>query len=402
MIKVKRMLSQKRLDWTDIHLDALRGLAALVVVLGHARGLFFSTLISATSFDPVATQKASEASERLSIGHEAVIVFFVLSGYLVGGSVLRAFSTGSWSWRDYLVKRIVRLWIVLIPAILIGIVLDQIGMQFFTQAGGIYTAPAGQDYVTSNVLAEGYAPSTILGNIFFLQTVFVPMAGVNQPLWSLANEFWYYLLFPLLLLVVQPKAAMVRRVACVLGAIGLMALIGGHASYLFLTWTLGALVAWAPRAIPRNWAPKTVPVAALLFAVACFGARKFGLTMIAGETLMAILSGALIYVIKCQVGTTQPSLYSRAAHFFSRISYTLYLTHLPFVVLLCAIVNAPWSKWTFLPLTVSLFVAVCTAAVLWATLLYNVFEAKTDAARAAVIGLLARWSRLRQSYAPNV
>jgi len=40
-------------------------------------------------------------------------------------------------------------------------------------------------------------------NVFFLQTITVPVYGSNSPLWSLANEFWYYLLFPLLLLAPQ-------------------------------------------------------------------------------------------------------------------------------------------------------------------------------------------------------
>lgn len=396
------MLDQKRLAWTDIHLDALRGLAALVVALGHARGLFFATLISGASSDTGATAKAAEVAERISIGHEAVIVFFVLSGYLVGGSVLRAVSAGKWSWKDYLIKRIVRLWIVLIPAILIGVAIDNFGMQLFNQAGGIYSAPSGQDYVTPGVLAEGYAPSTILGNVFFLQSVFFPMAGVNQPLWSLANEFWYYLLFPLILFAVRPKMELVRRVVCVLGVVAIIALIGVHASFLFLTWTLGALVAWAPRLIPQRWSAKTALVAGLLFAIAFFSAKKFGLSLIAGETLLAILSGGLIYVLKCHVGTTQPSPYSRIARFFSKISYTLYLTHLPFLVLLCAAVNSPWSQWNFSALTAIQFLAIYAATVLWATLLYNLFEAKTDNARLAVVGLLARWTRRRQSVAPIV
>ena len=49
-------------------------------------------------------------------GHTAVIVFFLLSGYFVGGSVLRQVEAGTWSWQRYLTERMSRLWIVLIPA----------------------------------------------------------------------------------------------------------------------------------------------------------------------------------------------------------------------------------------------------------------------------------------------
>ena len=52
-------------------------------------------------------------------GHTAVIIFFVLSGYLVGKHVYLAFNTGRWSWREYAIKRLSRLWIVLIPALIL-------------------------------------------------------------------------------------------------------------------------------------------------------------------------------------------------------------------------------------------------------------------------------------------
>src|SRR5262249_53262489 len=38
---------------------------------------------------------------------------------------------------------------------------------------------------------------TFVGNLLFLQTIFCTTFGSNGPLWSLSNEFWYYVLFPL-------------------------------------------------------------------------------------------------------------------------------------------------------------------------------------------------------------
>jgi peptidoglycan/LPS O-acetylase OafA/YrhL len=46
-------------------------------------------------------------------------------------------------------------------------------------------------------LAPNYTATTFVGNLAFLQTIAVPIFGTNGPMWSLANEFWYYLIFPL-------------------------------------------------------------------------------------------------------------------------------------------------------------------------------------------------------------
>ncbi|WP_456450343.1 hypothetical protein [Hydrogenimonas sp.] len=66
-------------------------LAALVVVLSHVRAVSFP------SFDNLGE---SGIFWKLfyfitSLGHEAVIVFFVLSGYLIGGEILRGLNSGN-------------------------------------------------------------------------------------------------------------------------------------------------------------------------------------------------------------------------------------------------------------------------------------------------------------------
>ena len=59
-------------------------------------------------------------------GHQAVIIFFVLSGYLISGSIYRMISACRWSWRKYLTHRLVQLWIVPFPALLLGLAPDRI------------------------------------------------------------------------------------------------------------------------------------------------------------------------------------------------------------------------------------------------------------------------------------
>ena len=64
------------------------------------------------------------------LGHQAVLVFFVLSGYFVGGSVVDGFQRRRFSWTGYGIARLSRLWTVLLPALLLTLVLDTLGTQF--------------------------------------------------------------------------------------------------------------------------------------------------------------------------------------------------------------------------------------------------------------------------------
>ena len=54
--------------------------------------------------------------------------------------------------------------------------------------------------------------TAFIGNMFGLQTILVPSFGGNFPLWSLANETWYYILFPLLVLVLRGRSIAWRRI----------------------------------------------------------------------------------------------------------------------------------------------------------------------------------------------
>ena len=108
----------------SVHLDALRGIAAVGVCLSHLRDFFF------VDYPHPAHKNLLLAAIHLVSGlrHQWVIVFFVLSGYLVGGSVLRSMALGRWSWREYLLNRLTRLYIVLVPALVLGGLLDATGI----------------------------------------------------------------------------------------------------------------------------------------------------------------------------------------------------------------------------------------------------------------------------------
>jgi peptidoglycan/LPS O-acetylase OafA/YrhL len=149
--------------------------------------MFFSTLATPNALKDAGTLARTNVTEGvITIGHEAVMVFFVLSGFLVGGSVLKLMSRDLWSWNNYLIKRLTRLWIVLIPALLLGLALDLGGSHIFSGTASIYSSPAGSHSSARPILDPCTAPPYFWGIWVFFKTYSYPRqeptlrCGVSQ------------------------------------------------------------------------------------------------------------------------------------------------------------------------------------------------------------------------------
>lgn len=366
--------------WAISHLNAVRGLAALAVVYAHARILFFP---------PLAIAAGAAGPRFMTIGHEAVMIFFVLSGYLVGGSVLRSMRGQGWSWRDYLIKRLVRLWVVLIPAIALGVLLDTLGMHLFGGPGSVYAAGPALEFVSPDALGSEHSGSVILGNLLFLQTILVPTVGTNVPLWSLANEFWYYLAFPFALMAADPRCRPAGRIGGAVAVVAILALIGWDASLLMLPWLMGAAVSQLPRLIPPRLRVGAAWLAAAGVALVFLATKKYAVELHWAELVTGPAVALLLYAVTCQDQLGKTGLYGRISDVLARISYTLYLTHLPFLIFLFAAFGGVWAVRPLSAGSLAQFIGLYAAALVWAWLLYRLFESRTDAVRDAVTRRIA-------------
>ena len=154
-------------DDVSLKLDALRFLAAISVVCAHASQLAYT---------------GPHQGELIAFGRMGVVVFFLLSGFVIA-YVCDAKHRG---WRDYLVARLARLHSVFLAALLLTAAADSLGR---SMAPGVYAG-------------TGAAPglSNLVGAPFFVSFLHESFAGSlrwlsNGPLWSIAYEFWYYILF---------------------------------------------------------------------------------------------------------------------------------------------------------------------------------------------------------------
>ena len=319
------------------------------------------------------------------MGHQWVIVFFVMSGYLVGGSVLRSVKAGRWSWRRYLLDRLSRLYIVLLPALLLGGAIDWAGMHMKgTEA--VYTGQSGMHALSINVHATLTLPA-LLGNSLFLQTIAlpgmggrqVPLFGSNGPLWSLCNEFWYYIAFPLLVLLLAKGRSWSTRAICALGLVAWGWFVGANVAWLAIPWLMGATIAYIPTLrTARPW----MRGLAIVFALALLGA---GLALgkardtLPSNLVLGVVVTFLIWVILHCATAPLPSLYVRASHRAARSSYTLYLVHLPMLIFLKASLHLPRAlpSWHVCAVRVVLLIVI----LVYAQLVYELFEKNTERVR---------------------
>ena len=224
------------------------------------------------------------------------MIFFVLSGYLVGGSIVRSLRTAQWSWRVYLTKRMTRLYVVLLPAIAIGAMLDYAGIHLFG-TGSIYTAPEGMGLGTLASLLSRLQPSVLLGNAFFLESIRIPYPGTNASIWSLVNEFWYYLAFPMLALAWAKGRSWTVRLGYASGAGAVLAFVGWHIAILFPIWIFGALGSMLPRRSSVNHSRKISALFGLLLLSGMIAVRLLRLQTVPADYLIGLLTMLLIWAV---------------------------------------------------------------------------------------------------------
>ena len=348
------------------HLDMTRGVAARAVLVYHVRYRFFldysdlssSTIVSKLFYIVTA------------FGHDAVMVFFVLSGYFISASVIRDNKRGRWSWGRYGISRATRLYVVLLPALALTAGWDLLGLHLFGESV-IYTGQ-GRPWLHDFFPVENrLAPHVAVGNAVFLQMITVPPFGSNTPLWSLSFEWWYYALFPLAWVSLKGSRSLAGCVIQLSLFATILFLISREMLLYFPIWLMGTCVALLPRISPFGKWQSTAHTLAAAFGfcgivtVCHLGPVKelFGNSVIAIDYVTGVCFSMLLYFMLHNEQAGVSGLYSRTAVRLAGLSYTLYLVHMPFLVFLRAafISDYPWS-----PDVRHIFFAVLIAAAAFA------------------------------------
>lgn len=319
-------------------LNLSRWVAAWLVLVGHVRHIVLVDLSSV----PHATLIDKGIYFVTGLGHEAVVIFFVISGFLVGGTTLERWQRQGPDLKRYATARFSRIYTVLLPAMAVAWLMDLAGLRWFN-GSELYTNPMRYHTISLNSdISAGLDTHTLLGNLFMLQGISSGIFGSNNPLWSLAYEWWYYVLFALLAAAWTGQGPW-RTVGAATGLL-LAVWLPGHVTLWGGIWLLGLLThRWTSS---PAWRPP--PLIGLgLFALALVWSRvshnvenvNHPETLLTSFTRDLVLGAAFSMALASVTRLRAALGFNRLHAWLADFSYTTYLCHFPAMVLLIAVAD---------------------------------------------------------------
>lgn len=292
-------MSNKR----ELIIDYIRGVAALMVVVGHVRAMFFG----ATPADISLLESAFYFISGFAT--HAVYIFFGLSGYLLGGIAIKNIGNRRRLFQQ-LFRRLVRLWVVLVPCLL------------FTLACHFALSPDvinGEFREIWNSGPTDNAPyeinlTTFLANLFFLNEYIGGSYGINSPLWSLSFEATFYVAIFALFLSFRTRVLIPTLMSIIVLLILNPHMIGGA-----LVFSVGAVLKICFAKSNRKLLALSVVLLLLIVLTISRIYPQFNLIWL---VIIGCASVLLIHYssVKCEV----PILV-----WLAKISYSLYVVHFP-------------------------------------------------------------------------
>jgi len=290
------------------------------------------------------------------LGHVAVLVFFVLSGFLVGGKSIIRIREHKFDIKSYALDRSVRIFLPLIGSLLFII--------------PIYLICD----IKINMLQW-------LGNLLQLQGIFV--APVTGPLWSLSYEAWFYILFGATGVILSTYArGWGTLISCVILFICAFVFTKLNASYL-LIWVSGAI---AYLFIPIK--PNKIVVALAIFMSFAFLAllqlsysSRYLVSTGYSQEVLELCFSLCFSILVCMIVCIRPDhkvtiAINRMSVRLAAFSYTLYLTHYPLMVLFSHFGLQKSKHLDFY--SVSMFLCAVTLSIVVAYTVYWIFEKRTQ------------------------
>ena len=332
----------------SLYLDIVRFAAACLVYLTHSNQRWLvSDVVPASVF-----------------AHSAVVVFFVLSGFVIAYVT----ATKDRDWIAYTSSRLSRIYSVALPALLLTLVLDAIGRQLLSS---VYHFPF--DYFAVRLLASAF----MLNEWWFVSiTTFS-----NAPYWSITFGLWSCAAFGLL--------TFVRGRAEWAWGLGLLLVMGPKIILLAPLWWLGVYLYHSP-----TFRGLSVASAWLLFLLSFISIilfQAFELSTYFSEMLRGYVGGALHreltfsnfflgdYILSplvflnfagarrlLQSASATPMILARLIWWTASSTFILYLVHQPVLTFWGAVLRGDPSGWNYWVVT-TLLTAVTVVLISLAT-----------------------------------
>ena len=350
-------------------IDALRGLAALVVLMAHARSMLWvgvSETYRQHGWQPDLNAWLGYLSAPLGLGGRGVTLFFVLSGYCIhrrSAQLLAANPGARLNSMVFFVRRFWRIYPTYFAALLVTALIDG------WLAGWTGSSPPGQDnslyaFLISCVSLQGYL---------------APHFGSNGVFWTLAMEVHLYAAYPLLFVLSRrwgPQGALLCTLFAGMGYVVVDALTGLERRLphrfeigpVFLpywfTWTIGFFLAEVEAGRAADWGDRR-------WRLLGTGGLAAGLALtVTGHHYVAEVGWALFFA-----ALLRWSLVPEGRRFWNRrfglglalvgfFSYSLYAIHAPLLRVFQSLL-APTHPQKFATLWPALGGVACVIPVAW-------------------------------------
>ena len=362
----------------SVYLDLVRATAALLVLFYHAAT---NNELGGTWLRPVFAHT----------GTPGVIIFFVLSGFVITWAA----DTKEKTLKVFFINRLARLWSVVIPALAVTFLADEIGYKIYPQ---VYLAIDDWTSLLAHPFSHLAMSGAFLNQIWFLDVR--PLS--NNPFWSLSYEWWYYAAFGLFVLIPG-------RVGLIL-CLAALALMGPKIWLLFPVWLMGVFIYQRLRRGAGRDLPLWAAVPMFLAPLGVGGVLKLDRLLHIREHIeatvdphtisfsiifvLAFLFGALvalnIYAFPSLERFLTPALMriQRPVRWVAGATLSIYLFHYPLLYFFGAVFHVQPTS----PFWINLAIVICTLAGCFA------LSAITEDKKRAVRGWIeAVWSFAAQA-----
>ncbi|MCP3750804.1 acyltransferase [Pseudomonas sp. SBB6] len=313
------MLSEHKSIDKDIspQLDTARGWSAILVLIAHAQQVFIAPLYQ--SLHPV----------FLLLAQASVMVFFVLSGFLICKSVTRNNrDNGQFATSIYATDRANRVLPPFLFALAILFLLN-IAAPFVFPSGTNEFLNAGKFMASTGFIVE---PENMIGTLLFVNGFLTENITAGYPFWSLSFEVWYYFALALMVSIKGIRGFLITLIFMI--SMGLL-----NKSFLFssIVWFAGVAIAILHNKNAINAKLFTsvslaAGATAISFAIFFFNSHigiaspdQADWKMMSGWKVSSGIFFASILGLLLIKKISIPTLYPSSSGF----SYTLYVIHFP-------------------------------------------------------------------------
>jgi peptidoglycan/LPS O-acetylase OafA/YrhL len=366
-----------------VSLDVLRGLACLAVLINHTlmlNPIFIKALFSSEISDNYFINIIRFSPLKfLWDGHAAVILFFVLSGYVLSISFFRK---SKMNYKFYLVKRICRIYLPYVALVAIGAIgsnyyLDYLRLSKFS------------DWLNS-AWSQNVSFSDFFGYLFFNDVGSIHT--LSQSIWSLPIEIKISLFLPFVIVLFKRTKPQYDLLLILLNMIlyhggkrlGLQEMIPEFSLLYYLTFFMAGIVLYKHHEkIVFKISNLSAKLKALLYVVAillytnycnidAFAPKLVDvLSKIALSDYLVTLGSVLLMSLVLAEDSKNKFLSNKYLGYVGKISFSLYLIHPIIIMLVCFNFGKGLS---FFVLHLLCFIASLIAAIIF----YRIVELPTQ------------------------